>query len=325
MQRMRRAAFDGAHRRDQRLPDHLSAEHALPAILRREAAKQVHLELFEVEHIEHRFDGSFGHGGLGRGRVEQRQPPIRESQGKARKQNRPRMGPVWIVVCRSTSSRRRGAPWRSRPQVAPFSLAVATTAAPTHSALTMISSALQLPAAEWPPSRRAASSAAPANTGGVRVGRPDPAALRDLAGRYRPLPPRRLAALQVRVRLRPRRDLQDPLLRPVPAGLVRPSRPRRRRLRAAPDRPLPRRRRRVRLDRPVPRDPHRPLRRLHLSALAGLRTPANPADRRVPNTPPTSGRPSTPTEVACFPPSGCRAVLPRCAALVCHAPRRKLT
>ena len=64
MQRMRRAALDGAHRGDQRLPDHLSAEHALPAILRRAAAKQVHLELFEVEHIEHRLDGSFGHGVL---------------------------------------------------------------------------------------------------------------------------------------------------------------------------------------------------------------------------------------------------------------------
>ena len=72
MQRMRREAFDGAHRRDQRLPDHLSAEHALPAILRREAAKQVHLELFEVEHIEHRFDGSFGHrrSRAGTGRTE---------------------------------------------------------------------------------------------------------------------------------------------------------------------------------------------------------------------------------------------------------------
>ena len=41
--RMRRAALDGAARRDQRLPDHLAAEHALPAILRRAAAKQIQL------------------------------------------------------------------------------------------------------------------------------------------------------------------------------------------------------------------------------------------------------------------------------------------
>ena len=61
MQRMRRAAFDGAAGRDQRLPDHLSAEHALPAILRRAAAKQIHFELLDVEHIEHGLDGS-GHG-----------------------------------------------------------------------------------------------------------------------------------------------------------------------------------------------------------------------------------------------------------------------
>ena len=148
MQRMRREAFDGAHRRDQRLPDHLSAEHALPAILRREAAKQVHLELFEVEHIEHRFDGSFGHRQVsGEDGSNRDMPPIRESQGKARKRNRPRMGPVWIVVAGYFFAQTRRALAFS-PQVAPLSLAVATTAAPTHSALTMISSALQLPAAE---------------------------------------------------------------------------------------------------------------------------------------------------------------------------------
>ena len=48
---MRRPAgdVDGAAGRDQRLPDHLSAKHALPAGLRRAAAEQVQLELFEVE------------------------------------------------------------------------------------------------------------------------------------------------------------------------------------------------------------------------------------------------------------------------------------
>ena len=81
MQRMRRAALDGAHRGDQRLPDHLSAEHALPAVLRRAAAKQVHLELFEVEHIEHRFDGSFGHGVLA-DEVANRPRARHASQGK---------------------------------------------------------------------------------------------------------------------------------------------------------------------------------------------------------------------------------------------------
>ena len=60
----RREAFDGAHGGDQRLPDHLPTEHALPAVLRRAAAKQIHLKLLEVEHIEHGLDGSFGHGVL---------------------------------------------------------------------------------------------------------------------------------------------------------------------------------------------------------------------------------------------------------------------
>src|SRR3954447_17992781 len=64
VQRMWRAALHGADRRDQRLPDHLSAEHALPAILWAPPAKQVHLDLLEVEHVEHGFDGSFGHGVL---------------------------------------------------------------------------------------------------------------------------------------------------------------------------------------------------------------------------------------------------------------------
>ena len=57
VQRMRRAAVDGPGRGDQRLPDHLAAEHALPAGLRRLAAKQVHLERLEVEDAEQVGDG----------------------------------------------------------------------------------------------------------------------------------------------------------------------------------------------------------------------------------------------------------------------------
>ena len=36
-------------RRDQRLPDHLAAEHALPADLRAQAPEQILLERFEIE------------------------------------------------------------------------------------------------------------------------------------------------------------------------------------------------------------------------------------------------------------------------------------
>ena len=50
------------HGGDQRLADHLAAEHALPADLRAAAAKQVLLELFEVEDGEQVGDGG-GHGG----------------------------------------------------------------------------------------------------------------------------------------------------------------------------------------------------------------------------------------------------------------------
>ena len=59
VQRMRRPAgdVDGAAGGDQRLPDHLSAEYALPADLRRAAAKQVQLELLEVEDVEQVVDG----------------------------------------------------------------------------------------------------------------------------------------------------------------------------------------------------------------------------------------------------------------------------
>ncbi len=60
---MRRAALDRAHGGDQRLPDHLAAEHALPADLRRAAAEQVHLQRLEIEDVEQILDGG-GHGGL---------------------------------------------------------------------------------------------------------------------------------------------------------------------------------------------------------------------------------------------------------------------
>ena len=49
VQRMGSRALDRAGGRDQRLADHLAAEHALPADLRAAAAKQVHLERLEIE------------------------------------------------------------------------------------------------------------------------------------------------------------------------------------------------------------------------------------------------------------------------------------
>ena len=59
---MRRPALDRAHGGDQRLADHLAAEHALPADLRAAAAEQVHLERLEIENVEQILDGG-GHGG----------------------------------------------------------------------------------------------------------------------------------------------------------------------------------------------------------------------------------------------------------------------
>ena len=55
---MRRALgdIDGAAGGDQRLPDHLAAEHALPGDLRAAAAEEVDLELFEVEDGEEYLD-----------------------------------------------------------------------------------------------------------------------------------------------------------------------------------------------------------------------------------------------------------------------------
>ena len=49
---MRDTAIDGAIGGDQSLADHLPAEHALPADLRAHAAKQIHLERFDVENGE---------------------------------------------------------------------------------------------------------------------------------------------------------------------------------------------------------------------------------------------------------------------------------
>ncbi len=62
MQRMRQPALDGAAGSDHRLPDHLAAEHPLPARLRAVAAEQIHLELFEVED-RNEVDQAFGHDG----------------------------------------------------------------------------------------------------------------------------------------------------------------------------------------------------------------------------------------------------------------------
>jgi hypothetical protein len=60
MQRMRQPAFDGAACRYHRLSDHLPAEHPLPARLRAVAAKQVHLDRFEIEN-GNQVDQSLGH------------------------------------------------------------------------------------------------------------------------------------------------------------------------------------------------------------------------------------------------------------------------
>jgi hypothetical protein len=49
VQRMGEPAVHSAARGNQCLPDDLPAEHALPAVLRAAAAKQIYLQLFEVE------------------------------------------------------------------------------------------------------------------------------------------------------------------------------------------------------------------------------------------------------------------------------------
>ncbi len=57
---MRRPALDGAHCGNQRLADDLAAKHALPAGLRRAAAEQVQIEVFEIEDREQICNGG-GH------------------------------------------------------------------------------------------------------------------------------------------------------------------------------------------------------------------------------------------------------------------------
>ena len=75
VQRMRRARrhVDGAAGRHQRLPHHLAAEHPLPGVLRRAAAKQIDLELLEIEDRQevlhrggHRLDCHRSHAARGR-------------------------------------------------------------------------------------------------------------------------------------------------------------------------------------------------------------------------------------------------------------------
>ena len=50
--RVRRPALDRAARGDQRLADHLAAEHALPADLGAAAAEQIEFERLEIEQIQ---------------------------------------------------------------------------------------------------------------------------------------------------------------------------------------------------------------------------------------------------------------------------------
>ena len=108
MHRMRRAALDGAAGRDQRLSDHLAAEHALPAVLGAAPAKEIHLELLEVEHIEHGLDGS-GHGAnLGGTRVRLSSSERENETGPARGRSDRE------TSVSSISSRRRVAPSRPR-------------------------------------------------------------------------------------------------------------------------------------------------------------------------------------------------------------------
>ena len=58
VQRMRLAVgLDGARGGDERLPDHLAAENALPTILRAATAEEVVLERLQVEDAEQVFDG----------------------------------------------------------------------------------------------------------------------------------------------------------------------------------------------------------------------------------------------------------------------------
>jgi hypothetical protein len=82
---MRQAALDGAAGCNHGLPNHLAAEHPLPARLRAVAAEQVHLELLEIENgnqvnqaLGH--DGGAFNFGVIPGRLEEANP---ESRAKA--------------------------------------------------------------------------------------------------------------------------------------------------------------------------------------------------------------------------------------------------
>ena len=91
---MRRSCLHRAHGGDQRLADHLAAEHALPADLRGAAAEQIHVERLEVEKIEQVLDGGGGggHGSRFRGGL----PPMTPGRGaKSRRGNVLRRQPAW--------------------------------------------------------------------------------------------------------------------------------------------------------------------------------------------------------------------------------------
>src|SRR3954447_5245467 len=66
MERMRQPALHGAAGRHHCLADHLATEYPLPARLRAVAAKQVHLELLEVEDGD-QVDQAYVHGALSLG------------------------------------------------------------------------------------------------------------------------------------------------------------------------------------------------------------------------------------------------------------------
>ena len=77
MRRPGRDVIDGAAGGDQRLADHLAAEHPLPARLRRAAAKQIQFERLEIENVEKLLDcGDHAHS-PSLVRVHSRSPPIR--------------------------------------------------------------------------------------------------------------------------------------------------------------------------------------------------------------------------------------------------------
>jgi hypothetical protein len=61
MRRPRRDVVDGAACRHQRLTEHLTPEHALPARLRGAPAKQIHFERFKVENPDQILNGG-SHG-----------------------------------------------------------------------------------------------------------------------------------------------------------------------------------------------------------------------------------------------------------------------